>query len=393
MPNNWQKVYDALKDYIAKNPSIEISSSVVAIPGDIRPEFYRLFDTIRVNFIKDNFPTELEKSYALSKHWAETSQYVINNMKLEAIEIQASVRWFLLDPINGLMRGLFDPLFDLFKGRTTLNLFEQTAAQIVKDDFTKFFREGYQRWAEVALIKLLAADKVYSVPAADYNTDASMMEGDPSGGLREEGVPEPVETHKIAFEISYMCSFLSPRIILHSTKLNRFISFRPEFYEARWKARLLSEYQEWYSIRAIEKEFGQTQLWPELAVYLSDDLVDLMVVADYHKVARPDIIVDFKEDHEWFSKEGLELVKRHHDVLKPKLGSFVICREPAPEAAIKGLEPKPVIQAVSTSKTATPEPEQVIEPKRNVSIISAGYDITKLEAVVEAMLNAGKKTT
>ena len=48
MPNNWQKACNELKDYIAKHPTIEISMNAICISGDVRPGFYRLFDTARV---------------------------------------------------------------------------------------------------------------------------------------------------------------------------------------------------------------------------------------------------------------------------------------------------------------------------------------------------------
>ena len=56
MPDSWRKAYGELKDYINRNPSIDIGSSVVVIPGDVRPEFYRLFTAVCVSFGKDNIP-------------------------------------------------------------------------------------------------------------------------------------------------------------------------------------------------------------------------------------------------------------------------------------------------------------------------------------------------
>jgi hypothetical protein len=389
MNNDWQNIYHELRDFISKNQTIELSPNAVVIPGNIRTEFYRLFDMARVEFIKGNFPAKLEQAYELSKHWTETSNAVIRDMQLESIDIEASLRWFLTDPINGLMRSLFDPLFDLLKNKITLESFEQIAMQVVEQNFIRFFRAGYQRWAETALIKLLKADKIYSIPAIDYSSDASAMEGDPSGGLREEGVPEPVETSKIVFETSSMCSFLAPRIILHSTVLNHLVAFRPDFYEARWKARLLSDSQEWFSIRGIENEFGRNNLWPDLAIYISDDIRSLMLVADHHTVARPDIIVDFQEDALWYEREGLDKVKRHYDVLKPKSGMFVICREAVPETTLKELEPKPLaeqsdIKATANDEVAT-EATAAREPERNIHIIVTGYEDSALKPVIEVI--------
>ncbi len=148
----------------------------------------------------------------------------------------------------------------------------------------------------------------------------------PNGGrpfrrAREDSVPEAEETKKIVFEYAYICSYLVPRIIIHSRKLNRFVAFRADFYEAKWKARSLSENREWSSISAIEQAFGRADLWPNLAIYMSDDLRDLFLVSDYHKVARPDIIVDFREKENWYQTEG-SAPSSHYDVLQAPTGRF-----------------------------------------------------------------------
>ena len=383
MPDTWQQTYEQLKAFIASHPSIEISPSCVVITGDIRPEFYRLFDTIRVEFIKENFPAELARGYELGSHWSEVSQAVVESMGLEEIEITAGVKWFLADPINGLMRGLFDPLFDLLKGRSDLAGFEKRAREVVAADYERFFREGYQRWASVSLIKCLDGDKVYSVPAIDYNNNASEMEGDPSGGLREDSVPEAEETKRIVFEYAMICSYLVPRIIIHSRKLNRFVAFRADFYEAKWKARTLSENQEWLKIATIERELGRSDLWPNLAIYVADDLRDLFLVSDYHKVARPDAVVDFKEKENWYESEGLASIRRHYDALKPKRGAFLVSRVPVPEAAAVELEPSPVpaLECAGDPLSAPPE----AAPRRDIHLISAGYDQARLQPIFDAI--------
>jgi hypothetical protein len=380
MPATWQQTYEQLKAFIAAHPSIEISPSCVVITGDIRPEFYRLFDTIRVDFIKENFPGELAKGYELGRNWSEVSQAVIESMGIEEIEITAGVKWFMADPVNGLMRGLFDPLFDLLKDRTDLASFEKKARDVVAADFERFFREGYHRWASISLIKDLDGDKVYSVPAIDYNNNASEMEGDPSGGLREDSVPEAEETKRIVFEYAMICSYLVPRIIIHSRKLNRYVAFRADFYEAKWKARLLSENREWLNIKAIEQELGRSDLWPNLAIYVADDLRDLFLVSDYHKVARPDVMVDFKEKENWYESEGLASIQRHYDALMPIMGAFLVSRVPVPEAAAKELEPKPV-----SATECAPEPSAESAPERQIRLIGAGYNQASLHPVLDAI--------
>ena len=400
MSNNWQKAYDELKDYISKNPTIEIAPNIVCISSDVRPEFYRLFYRVLSGFLKDNFPALLEKSYVLSKKWDEASRVAVDSLKLESIDLEANTRGFLLDPLDGLMRVLIDPLFDLLKGKNDLATFEQTAASMVEDRQIAFSHEGYQSWATLSLLKLLATDKVYHVPASEVDIDPSSHVAMTVVDSIQKSVPDAVEINKISFAHSHMYSFLVPKLIGHSTSLNLFAAFFSDFdyNESRWKARMLTSERKWYGMSNITGEFGRNKLWPNMAIYISEYWKELVVVADCSRMAQPDIIVEFREDSDWYEKEGLETVKRHYNILKPKLGSFVVCLEPVSEAALKELEEKPALQpvAMGTEPVATvegaPQPlavvavdEAVINPPLNIHLLSVGYDITKLEPIIEAI--------
>ncbi|MDO8716517.1 MAG: hypothetical protein Q7J73_06895 [Dehalococcoidales bacterium] len=406
MSRNWQKAYDELKDYINKNPGIEIGANIICIPSDVRPEFYRLFGRVSLGFIKDNLPGILEKGYVLSKRWNEVSQAAVDSLKLESIDMDADTRWFLLDPNDGLTRILFDPLFDVLKGKKDLTAFEQTAASTLQDGFSKYLREGYQSWTVMSLLKLLSTDKVYYVEPADIDADASShVETAAVEGL-EESVPDATETNKISFKHSLKYSFLVPNIIGHSASLNLFAAFVPDFdySESKWRARRVNADRKWYEISDIKREFGRGKLWPDLAIYIGEHWKDLVVAADYSRMAQPDIIVEFRIDKDWYEKEGLETVKRHNNILKPKLGSFVVCIEPVSEAALKELEEKPALQPVAAGTApeamvgpvAQPVPmgaanEAVIEPPLNIHLLSVEYDVTKLEPIIEAIIKAQTK--
>lgn len=418
MPNTWRKAYDELSDYIDKHPNIEIGMNVVAISEDVRPEFYRLFDTVRVNFIKDEFPASLEKGYALSKSFAEVKGDVTDSLGLEGINVRASVNWFLVDPVDGLMRLLFDPLFDLLKGKIDLAIFERISAQEVEEAFKDFFRDGYQRWVTLELVALLTPDKNYHVQEADYHTNTSMIEGVQGHGLREEAVPLAKEAKSVSFETRLLSSFVVPRVLVHSARLGRYAAMHSDFNDAHCTARLVSQNQEWLNIKDLKKKFGPSKLWPDLAIYTGEELGDMALVADYSRVARPDIIVEVMEEKDWFERGELELVKRHYHALQPKLGSFVVCREPVSEAALRELEPKTAPLAQATPENATPsaapqpsplpetqatagqttqplassEPEPVIGPALPIHLLSVGYDAAKLETIIEAITEAQKKS-
>ena len=70
------------------------------------------------------------------------SKTLKQEMNLEDIEINASLNWFLLDPINGLMRVLFDILFDLLKGKMDLPGFIKAADTAVKESYKMLCPRG-----------------------------------------------------------------------------------------------------------------------------------------------------------------------------------------------------------------------------------------------------------
>lgn len=384
MPSGWQKAYDELKGFISNNTSIEIEANVVCISSDVRPEFYRLFNTVCVRFIKETFPDLLKEGCVMSKKWGEISQKLMEGLKLESIDVDTTIEWFLLDPNDGLTRGLFDSLFDLLKGKKDLSSFEQTAVRVLKDEFALFLREGYQCWSIVALMDLLLMDKIYHLPISDFDMNPS-LQPEELCGRRQENVPHAVEINKISFMHNIMYSFLVPKVIGHSARLNNHTAFCRDFNfsEVRWRAKDLSPKQEWLVISEIMQEFGQVDLWPDLAIYTGTHQNELVVAADYFKMARPDIILDFRVDKDWYEKEGLEPIRRHYNVLKPRLGSFVVCREPVPEAALEELVPNPEIHRPKAIGVAI---RPTYQPAPDIHLLTVGYDLLNLEPIVDTML-------
>lgn len=398
MSNSWQKAYSGLKDYITGNPKIEIGKNVIAIPGDVRPEFYRLFDTVRVAFLKEKFQTLLDEAVPLSKNYTEVGQEVTKSLGLADIKVSASLNWFLNDPVNGLIRLLFDPLFDLIKGKIDADTFEHVASINIENSFSKLFRSGYEKWVVLSLANLLAPDKAHAVPVKDAHMDSSDTDGDVVPGLREEPVPEPKETEHLSLGHMGEAVFIVPDFIVHSAKLNRYVSIRTDIAEASWTAKLVSDKREWYHLRSLMKQYIVIAHWPDLAIYIDDQPEDLALVADFGRFCRPDMIVECMEQADWYQQGGLDRVKRNHDFLKPRLGSYVVSRLPVPEEAFKELMPEPVAResAVEGATPIEPEPEKVSgEPEKqplDIHIITAGYDQSQLAPIIETLLPSEEAT-
>ena len=417
MPNTWPRSFETLKEFIAQNPEIEITPNVIAIPGEVRPEFYRLFDNVRVDFLKDNFPASLERGQEISRAFARVYKAAIAASGLESINVRAAVNWFLQDPTNGLIRPLFDPLFNLIRSKWTEAEFTDNSIQIVEDAFTEYFRDGYVRWTVLGLLALMKPDRNYHIETRDYHTDAEMNEGGMPAGQREETVDAIAESKKIVFDVSTLSAFIVPRVLFHSTRLERYVAIHTDFTEAYWRARGKSDRMEWLSLKDIKEEFGRSRLWPDAMIYTSDAIDDLNLVSDYDTVARPDLILEIEEEDGWYEKGGLELARRHLAELKPRLGCYIICRTPPPDEAYDEIMPKPPVATevaldemsiqeiphgniTGDDSRAVPqiiqEPLPPPNPEPDIHILPVGFEFEKLDPVVAALdmlqkRNGGKK--
>jgi len=400
MSNSWQKAYSELKEYIAGNPKIEIGKNVIAIPGDIRPGFYQIFDTVRVDFLKEKFPNLLDEAEPLSKGYVEVEDGVTKLLGLDDISISASLSWFLHDPTNGLMRTLFNLLFDLIKDKIDTETFEKEASTIIERAFRDFYRKGYENWVNLSLLELLAADKALAVPTVDYEIEDAIAETGRQVGLHEESVPELEEMKHLSLTPRGMAAFIAPDIIVRSAKINRYISTGIGLSEASWTAKLVSEKREWYPATSVKRKLGPIVHWPDLVIYSDDKPEDLALIADFSRFCRPDLIVECMEQKDWYQQEGLERVKLYHSVFKPRLGTYAVSREPVPEQAFKELLPEqfaeePAAEAVSQEPVSEPEQEAASaeehgERAADIHILAVGFDKSQLVPIIEA-LSPGEK--
>ena len=412
MELHWQATLAQLRDFVANNPEISIGSSKVIIPTEVRSEFYRLFDMVETDFVKDYFPESLEKGRALSIAWSKATQKLRGLMPVKSIVIAAHVQWFLNDPLDGLIRPLTNPLFEVMKGKMDVTKFEEDGKRLVSHLFDMCFKEGYRRWVELSIVSLLSPEKTYRVPAVDEIADPLMGEGHENPGQHIADIPEAEQYDSISFQQHPIVSFVVPKILVSSTKLGRFIAMHSEFVEPYWAARELSQKAEWFNFISLKKDSNLTvmrpdqkmladlpKILPDIALYTAEDINDISIVADHSHILRPDLGVEVLENADWFERGELATIKRHQSIMKPRTGTFVICLEPPPQAAFDELMPKPAteIQAPSSNNTKTmgiplsaPLPEQGIasqkpEPKSDIRIIRVGYDENHLQGLLDAL--------
>ena len=110
MQSNWQNSLENLQAYISLNPAIEIGKKSTVIPADVRGEFYRLFNTVLTDFITERFAPQLQNSLVLSKNLSDVRYELSETFGLE-VGVKGSTNWFILDPVDGLLRGLTAKLY------------------------------------------------------------------------------------------------------------------------------------------------------------------------------------------------------------------------------------------------------------------------------------------
>lgn len=374
MLNDWQAAYDELKEYITGNPKINISRDIIAIPEDFKPEFHRLFTEVRMTFIENNFSSLLSEFEALSRKYVDVKDEVVKLLGLAKVSVPSSLQRLLDNPADELISVLFNPLFDLLKGNIDILTFEQIASNNIEGLYRSSYRLGYQKWVALALITLLTPSKAFCVSIDDFDTEASDTERT-DGGDWEEKPPNPRETKYLSFEHGRPPTFIVPDIIVHSAKVDKYFSIRTDLQEAVWLSVSVSDKREWFYLSSIRKVIGQGITWPDIVIYASDKLKELTLIADYERFCRPDLIVECMEQKDWFRQEGLERVKLHHNGLKPKLGTYIVSREPVlPEA---------------TFKEAILEPESANEkPAARIHILIVGFDKSRLNPIIDVLVRS-----
>ena len=395
---NWHQDYDELKNYIKEHPSIEITPSVTVMLDDVRPGFYRLFDKVRAAFVKEKYPALLAEAMQLSANFPAARTATMACLNLKEVVVSPYLTDLLQDPTSGLMRPLFEPLFALLQGKNNIEAFEQTAPNLVETSAKTLLHKGYVNWTALSLINLMAPDEAHLVSVIDDTDEPDLTSAWTFPGWYTEELPKMrvADADRLPLHFSMYTRFQVPRVILHSGVLNTFAAISTDFHDTYRRGKDLSKQLEWYSIEEIRRKYGIGDLWPDMVLVLGDSAEDLRIAADYSNIARPDVIVEVMEAGDWYQAGGLEKVKRHKDILKPRLGAFVVCRQPVPQAAIEELIPPPV-QPVQAATPATEGAGQALpvadtapavsagEPCHDIHLLSVGYDAGALEPIVEAM--------
>ncbi|MFC1865523.1 hypothetical protein ACFLYB_02270 [Chloroflexota bacterium] len=381
MPANWEKAYSELKGFITDNPQIRIKVGIIAIPADIRPEFYRLFNVVRVAFLEENCQTLIKEASELSNNYIRVVNEAQKSSGISQIKLSSDLNWFLNDPVNGLIRSFYNSLFDLLKGEIDIQAFEREAIGYATSSFKLLLELGYQKWVALSLINMLAPDRALVVPIADIKDMCHEPEADEKHGLWEKKIPDLIETKSIFFgrgleENSYMIA----NLVFHSTRLKRYVSLGTDLEDALWTAKHVSHKREWLHLRELGKLIETRKNWPDAVIYVDEDPDDIPLVADFGRFCRPDLILEYIDDIEWYQKGGLEKVKQDYEFFKPVLGSYVISRLPVSDEVLKDLAAESTGSEKAREQARSPETEHP-----NIHILTVNYDQSQLSPIMDAL--------
>lgn len=362
MSETWRQEYMKLTDFIKNHPEIKIEPSVVKIMGTVRPEFYQYFNATRKVFIKETNGVLLEKAEILSKNYIQVEKELSDLPGIDRISTFIPIGRFLHDPIDELERKLYDPLFDLLKGRVDIETFEKEAASRVSVYCDALYKYGYEMWLVLSLIKLLQPDKSFRVIDEEFE-EPDVFKHTGGLGTIEREIPAPVEVGILSFERAPEVGYILADQIIHSVRLGHYFSFRPEVLEAMGEATSRSANREWLPISAV------VDLDPNvILVYVGKKLEELSLIADIEEFCRPDLIIECVGLSKSYNEDRIVKIIDYHKSYKPRLGTYIISNEPVAEQLPEDME-------------------------AGIHYLPIGFDQPKLEKIIELFIdkeNTGK---
>jgi len=358
MPDRFIQAYAVLTDYISQHPQIEIGDSVVSIPEEVRAGFYRVFNAAREAFVEEKIPILLDRAGLLRENYARAEEGLAGLLSWEETPTVSPVQRFLRNPRESMARELFDSMFNLLKGRESLESFEQKGRGKIAAAWTALFRGGYERWAVLSLVRLLAPGVLLRVNVRPLNPGER---GKSAAQTPSVETPAPERSAALLFSQPYNATLAVPDLIVQSAAVHRFVGIRSEFRQGLYNATNPSREREWGRITTdllISLESGLT------LVYAGDDPESVSLVADATKFCRPDLVLCCVDARSVGKNEVMEKVAAADSRLNPVKGCYVVASESWPD---------------------TRETDENGVASR-IHVLQAGYDEFKLSPIVDAVM-------
>ena len=355
MLKNWRQEYAKLTDFIVNHPEVKIEKAVVRLPENVRPEFYQIFRATREEFVKENNQALLDKAEVLSKNYIQVEKEVSELLGIEDVTNFIPVDKFLNKPTDQLVVGLFNLLFDLLKDKIDIETYEKSAKLSVENAFDASYQLGYEAWMTLSIIKLLKVDETFRVEAEEFNEEELFKHGGPIVSK----VPAPEKSDRLTFTHEPEVGYVVPDQTIHSGRLGKYFSFRPEIIDALGTANNRSTNREWLPVdETIELEPNV------IMVYADKKLEELAIIADTVGFCRPDLIIECIGLNKSYDKDSIDRIQTYHDAYKPRLGTYIVSSEPL----------------------VNPVPE---DTEVGIHYLPVGFDQSKLEKIIELFIDKG----
>jgi hypothetical protein len=376
-----------MNDFILHHPEIQLTPNVVSIPDAIRPEFYELFSKLREELILERLPEHIRKARALSHAYLGIKSRITSGDVFKDVQVGSELSSFLTDPLTYATRFLFNPLFDLLTGKINQGDFDLLITNKLGAEFEKLLKQGQKAWLFIAMVVMLKPDEARVVPLLNEIIDDCVSDVHCAGAGIEQP-PDSVITEMLSLEPTPFHKFLSPQVIIHSTVLNRFVALVWEFRDSPMRARYVSQKQEWYDLLELRSHIEMGKFWPDIAVYVSEDANDMVLISDTFRFARPDLLVEIISDVGEKAIHNFKQVKCLCNVYQPKIGCLLVS-EDIESDALKGLVESwasceqhlgspGAEETYDIEKTGSGTSGAVPEPAIQVRGVGLDYDIDKL---------------
>jgi hypothetical protein len=310
--SQWKREYGILNDFILSNPEIHIGQYEVYIPEDRRDGFYAHFDNVRMAIVESWSRSFACDVCTLSDNYMESETRLSRTLNC-IIQLPLDLSSFLHNPKEGMMRLIYNRLFELVQGKIPEEDFEAIVEGDLAADATAMFRIGYEAWAALALITLLEPDQLYGI------------------ALDEDNNPLITEIGEIAFgrQFHHPAKRI-PEFIFHSKKLDRYVAF---------KMPLAIEVNAYYvpvelsTQKLLRNRNGDSSsVLDHRMIFLSvvKDLNEIPVFVDMHTrtVNGPDLSIEFVMEQDLTDSEIIGLIQNRVEIMKPRLGGKILVMDP-----------------------------------------------------------------
>ena len=370
MTTKWQDYLSELTAFVTEHPKIKLGTEVIEIPEEYRKDFYRLFDMVRSSFIEGEFPAFLKRAEPLRDNFQREEIELLKNPAVEEITLSPPLRWFIDDVINGLRRPLYDPLFDLLRGKISIENFIQLGRKNVETLNFKLEGQGYNTWIVLALTNLLRPDKFFTI---SLEVGTSSMSTVQRATHNEVPVREPEENKKISLLHAYYAIFVVPDFIIHSTAIDKYVAIRIEFSQPTWTATNKSKNREW-----LELDINEVLVPGLITLNVADSPDDLALIRDAQTIARPELVVVSRETKDWYEKEHewFEEIKINTEIFRPKLGMYIASRDDVPGEILQKLAYQEAIENLSDQENTS---------NAKIRILNLGFDINRLKIIMNKL--------